>query len=140
MKVYIILIWVIISLLLLLACNNNQRSIGQSFISNTRENELNHFKLDFTMSNTISGSFKTINFTSDTILLQLKVVGMEGKGTGEVHLYRGDSTTVKAYNFNSDILLSDTLFTDTLINMPPDKATFAFKKFTGRFIFQMDGK
>ena len=139
MKVNIILLLVTIILLLLLACNKNHSPIGQGYTLNAGVNELNHLKLDFTASNSIFVSSKTISFTSDSILVQLKVVGMEGIGTGEVHLYRGDSTSVKTYNFNSDILFTDTLFTDTLINMPPEEATFSFKKFTGRFIFQMEG-
>ncbi len=130
-----------IILVLLFSCNEDQNHLLDSYnIFYTQENSLNHLNLEIAASNSKLVHNEIINFTSDTILINLKIVGKEGEGSGDVHLYQGQSTTVAAYNFISDTLLIDTLLTDNNTYLPPDKATITFRKFTGTIIFQMEGK
>jgi len=141
MKVKIFVLGITINLLLLVSCEDDQSPLIDSYnIFFSQENSLNHLKLAIDASNSKLVHNETLNFTSDTIIVSLKIVGLEGEGTGDVHLYQGHSTTVSAYYFNRDTLMVDTLLTDTLIFKPPDKATITFKRFTGNLEFQMDGK
>jgi hypothetical protein len=141
MKIKFLLLVITIIFLLLVSCDEDQGPLIDSYnIFFTQENSLNHLNLAIDASYSKLVHNETLNFTSDTIIVSLKIVGLEGDGTGDVHLYQDQSTTVSAYYFNRDTLMVDTLLTDTLISKPPDKATITFKRFTGNLEFQMDGK
>ncbi|MFO7526511.1 MAG: hypothetical protein R6W68_13750 [Ignavibacteriaceae bacterium] len=122
------------------SCNEeNPITILDTF--HTKENSINHLKLEISSTESWLKHTENIDFTSDTILVTFKIEGIEeGSGMADVHLYYGVSTTVAAYYSIKDTVITDTLLTDTLIYSPPDRATINFHKFTGSLMFEMNGQ
>ena len=119
-------------------------STTPSNVFHAQENSTNHLKLDISSIDSRLVYNDTLNFTSDSILVSLRIVGMkERAGTGDIHLYSDhgishEGTTFAAYPIVRDTLIRDTLVTDTLIYKAPDWITITFLNFTGNVIYQMD--
>jgi hypothetical protein len=139
MTKYLIL-FIAIILISFISCNEeNPVKVIDTF--HTKENSINHLKLEISSSESWLEHPENINFTDDTILVTFKIEGMEASsGSVDVHLYSGVSTTFAAFSSLRDTVITDTLLTDTLIYSPPDRATITFHKFTGSFMFEMNGQ
>ena len=123
---------VISSIFLFFSCKDENPTTITSNIFHTQENSTNHLKLEISSSDSRLIHTENLNFTSDSILVILEIIGLRGEGTGDVHLYEGKSTTISAYYFNRDTLITDTIF------YKPERATITFRYFSGHLKFQMD--
>src|SRR5262249_25402813 len=124
-------------LLFINGCSVDSTTIDtSSTVFHTKENSTNHIKLDISSIDSRLVYTDTLKFTSDSILVSLKIVTLKSNaGSVDIHLYHGhsmshDGTTVASYAYLDDVTRTDTLQTNTLIYSPPDWITVTFRHFS----------
>jgi hypothetical protein len=145
MTIKLLLPSIALYLLFFTGCSVDSTTIDtSSTVFHTKENSTNHIKLDISSIDSRLVYNDTLKFTSDSILVSLKIVTLKSNGGSvDIHLYHGHSmshegTTVASYAYLDDVSRTDTVKTNTLIYAPPDWITVTFRHFSGNVIFQMD--
>ncbi len=134
MKYKHLLLIITMNLILFISCKKESNPLTvTSNIFYTQENSVNHLKLAIASSKSKIEHSETLNFTTDSVLVNLEIVDFK-EGTGDIHLFTDEYTTITAFYFNRD-----TIITDMILLYKPNKATITLKNFTGFFKYEMEG-
>ena len=128
-----VLLILITGLLNLNSCKEKSNPLTlSSNIFWTQENELNHLNLEISAESSDMEHNEELNFTSDSISIILQI--NYTSGSGAVHLYDANNKIISDISFNTE-----TVITDTLYQVNPGNVTIMFLDFTGWFIYKISG-